>query len=287
MPAAQQPGKFGNEIRPGAAEALDDGVRGRSHVAVLARCNVCKEFKNSRVCFLDVVHEEKLQPLTFSGQEVGRVLEDLPGGGDDSGGVKGLGHAEVQHVPVFGIERRGGDPVLPAAAAAKVFKVFSRPARFDDPVEQLADLVPESPGLQRGSQVSGPWQLQAGKCMALQQLLDNEVLLGSGQEARRPWKRQDAFSLGPPDKVEGIGGPGPCRGGAQAPVQPGREAVPKRVGGQPARGKDQDPLRVHAVVEGPAHGGFDQDGGLAGPGRTRNEDRSGTVRDLDGVPLVS
>ena len=67
----------------------------------------------------------------------------------------------------------------------------------------------------------------------------------------------------------------------------GREAVPKRVRRQPARGKDQDPLRVHAVVKGPADGGFDQDGGFAGPGRSGNEDRSGTVRDLHGGPLVS
>ena len=136
--------------------------------------------------------------------------------------------------------------------------------------------MPESPGLQGGAQVFRPGQLQAGQRVAFEQLLDDQVLLRSGEELRRPRQRQDAFGLGPPDQVEGIGRPGPCRRGAQAPVQPGGEAVPKRIRGEPARGQDQHPLRVHAVAQGPADGGFDQDRGFAGsrarrgPGRVRN-----------------
>ena len=74
---------------------------------------------------------------------------------------------------------------------------------------------------------------------------------GPERSLRRPRQRQDAFRLGPPDQVEGIGRPGPGRRGAQAPVQPGREAVPERVRGEPPGRQDEHPLRVQAVPHRP------------------------------------
>ena len=252
-PGCQQPWKVGDEIRPGPAETLHHCVRGERDVAVLARGDVRKQFVNRGVCLLHVIHQHQLQPFALCGQEAGLVLEDLAGSGDDACGVEGLGHPQVQDVPVLRVQGCCGDPVGPAALAPQLFKVGCGPAGFDDAVKKEAHFVPEAPGLQGRFQVLRPRQVQAGQAVALQQLPDDQVLFRAGEEARRPRERKDPLGLRPADQVKGIGGPGPGGRGAQAPVQPCRKPVPERVGRQPSRCQNEDPFRIHAVLH--AHGG--------------------------------
>ncbi len=115
----EQPGKLGHEVRAGAAEALDHGVRRGGDDGVLARGDVREQFEHGRVGFLHVVHQDQLEPVAFGGEEVRFVLEDLAGRGDDAGRVEGLGHAQVQHVAVFRVQCGRGNPVRPVAAPGR------------------------------------------------------------------------------------------------------------------------------------------------------------------------
>jgi hypothetical protein len=104
--------------------------------------------------------------------------------------------------------------------------------------------------------------------MAVQQLLDDEVLLRAGQQARSAGQRQDAFRFCAADEIKGVGGPRPGGRGAQAAVQACSEPVAQSVGGQASRSKDQDPLRVYAGSLDAMDGCLDQDGGFTGARRS-------------------
>ncbi len=270
----QQPRQFGYEVRPGPPESLHHGVRGGSDERVFARGDVCEQFEHGRVRLLDVVNQDQLEPLPLGGQELRGILEDLPGRRDDAGRVEGFGHTQIKDIAILGVQCRRGGPIRPVAALREVRQVPGGAPGFDDPVKELADLLPEAPGLQGGVQVSRPGKFQARLRVAFEEFLNDQVLFRSGQEFRRTWQRQDAFRFGAPDQIEGIRRPGAGRRRAQAAVQARGEAVAQRIGGEPPGGQDQHPLGIQAVAFRAPDGRLDQDRGLPGPRRAGDQDRS-------------
>ena len=132
------------------------------------------------------------------------ILEDLARGGDDSGRVEGFRHAQVQDVAVLRIEVCGGYPVRPAAFVGERRKIVRRAAGFDDPVEELPDLLPEATRGQRGGQVLRPRKFKTRPGVPLQQFLDDEVLFRPREQLGRPLQRQHALGFGSPDQVESV-----------------------------------------------------------------------------------
>ncbi|MCY1235995.1 hypothetical protein D9M72_486300 [compost metagenome] len=170
---SQQVRQLSGEVRAGAAEALDDSVRGECHVGVLACRDIRQQFEYRRVGFLDVVHQDQLEAFPLGGQEFGGVLEDLAGRRDDSGGVECLRHPQVQDVAVLGVQCGRSDPVGTVALLGQSHQVGGRPAGFDDPVKELAYFLTETTGFQSGTEIVRPRQLKARQGVSFQQFLDN------------------------------------------------------------------------------------------------------------------
>ena len=285
---ANQPGQLAEDIRTGAAEPLDDGVRRGREDGILSLRKQGQEFEDRGVGFLEVVRQDQPEAAAFPFQQAGMLQQQLACRSDDSGRVEGLGHPEVDHVAVLAIQPGRRNPVRPAVLCAQLLQLPCGAAVLGQPVEELADLLPEAAGRQSLLQVFRPAGPRAvAGTMAGQQFGDDLVLLGPGQQPGRALhQRQQSFHPCPSDQVESIGRPGPGRGGAQAAVEAPGQRVAQARGRQPVRGQEQQVRRVKSGFLHPAHREFHQSGRFSRTRAAEDQHRTAAGGQADDLRLV-
>ena len=305
----EDPGVPGEEVGPGAAEALHGGVRRRGEQHVPPASEHGEQVVHGGGGLVEVLDHEHGQAVPLRRHErlrrgvALRVLgmplgEHADGGGQQPGGVERLGHAQVDPVPVVLQQHGRGLPLGAPVGGAELLQAARLEAELAHAVHELADLTAESPRLHGGGDVVRPVRRggEAGG-VALEQLGDHRVLLGTGEQPggdlQMPQRSRDA---GTAQQVERVGGPGPHGGdGAGAPTgggEPAGQRVTQPRRRIPARGQQQEGLGVQPRLD-PAgrvldrHGGAPRAGGAqhehgAVPGGERG-DRLLLVRERDPV----
>ncbi len=133
-----------------------------------------------RVGFLIVIHQDQFHALAFLREELLIQFQEGTGCSEYSGGVERLRHPEVQDVPVLAVQRCSGNPVRAVEAVAPLVELPGRGPVFADAIEELTDLLPESPRGQGECEVLRPVDgRRAVLAVAGEQLLDDQVLLGT------------------------------------------------------------------------------------------------------------
>ena len=114
-------------------------------------------------------------------------LQDLYGLGNQPRRVKSFSAAQVQKVTIFLVELRGSEPFLAPGLLAQLLHIGWFQPEFGDPIKKFADLLAETAGGDGQFQLFGP--SGSGRqplLVSLQQLRQQSVLLGSGEQPRWP-----------------------------------------------------------------------------------------------------
>ena len=166
-----------------------------------------------RVEVLGVVDQQQLDPPTFGGEQLGVDGEGLERGTDEfgraqrgNGGLRG-GHTDggpQQHrLLVLLGELAGGQPLRTAGQPADALQRKGIHATLGAAGQQVTQLGGEPDGAQRGPQLAGPGDggVVAVLEIAREQLADDAVLLGGGDQPRR---RITVALGGEPQHREGV-----------------------------------------------------------------------------------
>ena len=249
---------------------------------------------HGRAGLLEVVHHHQAQPGALGvgeghrgGVPLGVLREALGqqphGRRDQARRVEGLGHAQIQPVPVVLHQLGGRHPGGTTVATSQFLQVPGLDAELAHAVHELADLAPEPAGVHGLGDLLRP---RRGHRQALgvrvQEFGDHRVLLRAGEQPRRPRQvAQGSGDAGPADEVEGVGGPGAHRRDGSRAVARGGQAdgqgVPQARGGV-ARGRQhQQRLGVQALFD-PARRQLHRHGAAARARGAQHQDGAVTGR---------
>ncbi len=249
--------------------ACDDGEvgSGRQH---------SHQPRGLRVEMLGVVDEQHPDPGPFGGQQVGVHRERLEGRADEFGGAQcgnrrlRRGHpdrgAQQHHLLVDLREPARGHPFGPARPPADALQFNGIHAALGAPGQQIAQFGGEADGAQRGPQTRRPRHRRVVAVLevACEQLADDAVLLGAGDQPRR---RITIALRGEPKDGEGVGVNGADHGlphrGATVTQHGGRDGRAGRHADARRTRKQQNRFRVDSRGDA-RRGGLNQHRGLAG-----------------------
>jgi hypothetical protein len=280
-----------HRIGVGAAEAVHRGVRVAERDQRLAAAgDQGQQLDLGRVGVGELVDVDVRQAVAFRleqrgivGQQAGRGAHEL--GGVVGGGAAGGGVAQGHDRDVLPDEPRRGRPVVAAQPLAEPGELDRAHAALRGPLHEVAELLGERAGGQRRPQRVRPADRVAGLLIAddREQLADDQVLLGTGEQARG---RLAALGGGAAEQAERVRMEGPhqrlVHDAAGVAGDPRLDPVAQRRGAAAAEREHQDAFRVGAVGD-PGGDRLDQQRRLAGAGAADDQQRAVGV--IDDVPL--
>ncbi len=156
------------------------------------------------------------------------------------------------------------------------FQLVRADSSLDRAHEQIAQLLGEAAGGQRRTQAPGPVVGTELFDVATEQLADQQVLLGTGEQPRRRLTAQDRLATQQPERV------GVERAGQRLAYRAGEppgDPLPQLVRGAAAEGEYQDVLWIDTVALDPVDHRLDQRRGLARAGPGEDEQRATAMVD--------
>ena len=265
-----------------AAERVDRlvGIPDHDQLAPVPRQGVQQGFLR-RVGVLVLVHQHRVVGLAFPA--LGRRAAEQPGRDpDDLRVVVGRNGRQVEAGRVTVEEAPGRDPVVPPAAGAEPGQAAAVQAALGGPEQQVAQLLGEAPGAERGAQLLRP---PPGTVLDLagEHPPHLEQVLGPGQQPRRLVAGQHELPAHQGVRVAVEGERERLAGGT---AQPGRDPLPQLVSRLAAEREHEYPRRIGAAAGHPVRHRLDDRGGLPGAGPGEHEQRAAAVADHPLLPLV-
>ena len=269
-------GELDDAPRLGTAEGVDRlvGVADGDEVAAPAGEQL-EELHLGGIGVLVLVDEQPARPLPLLTEQLRVVVElgdRLPDQlrGVVPRGVTAADRRESGDRLVLLLEGGGMHPVLAAGLPTPGGELRRADPALGRPQQQLAELGAEPGGAERGRQTGGPADRSLLLRVPAQQLGDDGVLLGRGEQPRR---RVAPQQRGPAEHAVGVGVEGAGQRLADGLRDAGRDAGAQFGGGLAAERQDEDLLGVDPGLDACGHR-LDDRGRLAGAGPREHEQRA-------------